>query len=426
MMKRKWLCLAAVLVLALCLLIPWAGAADAEKINAQLRPDFVIVIDGAERTFYNASGSEVHPIFYRGTTYLPVRAIGELMGRDVDWNQSTLTVTLTAPRTAAATAGTPDAKAQQKDISAELRPDFTIVVDGTKRTFTEENGDVVHPILYQGTTYLPVRAIGNLMGKAVSWNGTTRTVTLSGDSLVTDADSFSGGSSGGTGSSGASGTAGKPVDVGEAKRIALAHAGLQANEVTFLHAKPEWENGRYVYDVEFFTADKEYDYEIDANTGEIVQYDYKVESGVPSPGSTITLEKARELALAKVPGAKASDVTEVDLDREDSVLVYEIEILYNNTEYKCEINAATGEILSFSYEAASAGGSSRISRERAMEIALSQVSGAKDSHIRELKLDEDDGRWIYEVEIIYNGMEYEGEIDAVTGTILKWESERLH
>ena len=29
MMKRKWLCLAAVLVLALCLLIPWAGAADA-------------------------------------------------------------------------------------------------------------------------------------------------------------------------------------------------------------------------------------------------------------------------------------------------------------------------------------------------------------------------------------------------------------
>ena len=419
MTKRKWLALTAALVLTLCLLIPWAGAADVERVSAQLRPDFVIVIDGAERTFYNASGSEVHPIFYRGTTYLPVRAIGELMGRDVDWNQSTLTVTLTAPRTAASTAGTPDATAQRQDITAEVRPDFTIVVDGTKRTFTEENGDVVYPILYRGTTYLPVRAIGNLMGKTVAWDGTTRTVTLSGDSLVTDADSFSGGGTGGS-----DGGKGTPIDAGEAKRLALAHAGLQASQVTFLHVKPEWENGRQVYDVEFYTADKEYDYEIDAATGEVLKYDYEVESALPAPGSAITLEKARELALGKVPGAKAGDIVEIDLDRENGVLVYEIEILYNNVEYDCEINASTGEVLKFSYEAAPAAGGTQITREQALSIALAKVPGATESHVKELKLDEDDGRWIYEVEILYNGTEYEGEISAADGTVLKWESER--
>ena len=125
-----------------------------------------------------------------------------------------------------------------------------------------------------------------------------------------------------------------------------------------------------------------------------------------------------------MPGAKVSDIVEVDLDREDGVLVYEIEILYNNTEYDCEIDAATGEFLKFSSEAVPAAGATRITREQALAIALAQVPGAKDTHVRELQLDEDDGRWIYEVEIRYNGMEYEGEIDAATGTILEWESER--
>ena len=61
---------------------------------AQLRPDMTIIIDGAEQTFYNAQGQEVHPILCGGTTYLPVRAIGEVMGKNVDWNQTNKTVTL--------------------------------------------------------------------------------------------------------------------------------------------------------------------------------------------------------------------------------------------------------------------------------------------------------------------------------------------
>ena len=51
-------------------------AAAGWTAEADLRPDIDVVIDGAERTFYNASGAEVHPISYQDTTYLPVRAIG--------------------------------------------------------------------------------------------------------------------------------------------------------------------------------------------------------------------------------------------------------------------------------------------------------------------------------------------------------------
>ena len=145
---------------------------------AQLRPDMTIIIDGAEQTFYNAQGQEVHPILCGGTTYLPVRAIGEVMGKNVDWNQTKKTVTLSGTRTTPATAGTPDAAAKVKNISVDIRTDFIIVVDGTTQVFKDAAGKRVYPMLYNGSTYLPLRAVGGLMGKTVAWDGATQTVTL--------------------------------------------------------------------------------------------------------------------------------------------------------------------------------------------------------------------------------------------------------
>ena len=45
------------------------------------------------------------------------------------------------------------------------------------------------------------------------------------------------------------------------------------------------------------------------------------------------------------------------------------------------------------------------------------------SYIR-CELDEDDGRWIYEIEFTAGGAEYEYEIDAADGAVLKAERER--
>ena len=280
-----------------------AGAAQSSSVTAQLSPNISIVVDGTERTFYNVSGQEVHPITYNGTTYLPIRSIGELMGKNVNWDQSTLTVSLTSPRTADAASGTPDGSASARQIAAELHPEYTITVDGTARTFSDANGKAVYPLLYNGSIYLPIRAIGQLMGKTVSWNGTSSTVTLTGGSDVTDADSFN---QSGTGSTTASITAER------AREIALNHAGLTASQVTFARADLDRDDGRLVYDVEFYTSDyKEYDYEIDASTGAVLSYDYDAEhynGGTGSTTASITAERAREIALNHA-GLTASQVT---------------------------------------------------------------------------------------------------------------------
>ncbi len=334
------LCLAALL----SLLAVSVSALEPSAVTVELRPSVTILVDGTERTFFDVKGNEVHTIYYNGTHYLPVRAIGELMGKNVNWDGTTKTISLTSPRTAAPTTGTVDSNARDASISVELRPDIRITVDGTLRSFTDAKGNAVHPLLNNGTNYLPVRAIGELMGKTVSWNGQTRTISLTGnDPVVTDADTF-----------GPSDTATPPASgslIGEeaAKAAALAHAKLTAAQVTFVQCKLDWEDGRQVYEIEFYTANSdEYDYEIDALTGAVVSVDYDAESPVPPAGTNsayIGTDRAKAIALARVPGAADNNVRKVKLDEDDERWEYEVEIIYNGREYEFEIDALTGDVL---------------------------------------------------------------------------------
>ena len=69
------------------------------------------------------------------------------------------------------------------------------------------------------------------------------------------------------------------------------------------------------------------------------------------------------------------------------------------------------------------GGNTKISEEKAKEIALEKVPGSTVQDIRQFKKDRDDGRYVSEGEILYNKMEYDFEIDAESGEIINWDQE---
>lgn len=75
----------------------------------------------------------------------------------------------------------------------------------------------------------------------------------------------------------------------------------------------------------------EYSLESRANTSDNIQL--------------ISVEKAKSIALAQVPGANESHLGEIDLDRKHGRMEYEIEIFYNNSKYEYDIDAVTGEIV---------------------------------------------------------------------------------
>ena len=132
----------------------------------------------------------------------------------------------------------------------------------------------------------------------------------------------------------------------DAKAKALAHAGLAETDVTFIKAELDRDDGRLVYDVEFYTADyKEYDYEIDAGTGAILSKDFDAENyNRPStPSNLISADRAKEIALGRAPSGVT--VVKCQLERDDGRYIYEIEMRSGRTEYSCDIDAATGTIF---------------------------------------------------------------------------------
>ena len=67
-----------------------------------------------------------------------------------------------------------------------------------------------------------------------------------------------------------------------------------------------------------------------------------------------------------------------------------------------------------------------ISEDEVKQIALSQVEGASEADISRIDLDYDDGRWVYEGEIVLGEWEYEFEIDAENGNIMGLEKDHIY
>ena len=140
-------------------------------------------------------------------------------------------------------------------------------------------------------------------------------------------------------------------DIGatKAKEIALNHAGVASSNAVFLNAKLDYDDGRRVYDVEFYSGNKEYDYEIDAASGTIISFDYDVESYTPSQSAgTSSGSYISEAAAKQIVEQKAGTTgiyREFKLDRDDGRTVYEGELRSGTIEYDFTIDATSGTIL---------------------------------------------------------------------------------
>ena len=150
------------------------------------------------------------------------------------------------------------------------------------------------------------------------------------------------------------------ISLDKAKEIALSHAGLSADQVTFVQANMDFDDGIQKYDIKFYCNGQEYDYEINSSNGQIVQFDYDMEYNyIPNNNTTnyqgnvnttanISVERAKEIALSHA-GLASNQVTfqRIELDFDNGIQKYEIEFYYNYREYSYEIDANTGNILSY-------------------------------------------------------------------------------
>lgn len=171
----------------------------------------------------------------------------------------------------------------------------------------------------------------------------------------------------------------------------------------------------------------------------------------------LTTDEIRDMVLNQYPG----EITEIELDKELNKVVYEVEVISNGKEYDLKLDGNSGEVLKLKEktvytkenqsddrkndstkeketpnvsvkEKSTNDGKNQteqkqnenkqnnqqentvINEEKAIEIAKSEFPGTLVS----MELDRDDGRLIYEIEIVNGNEEAEIEIDAYTGEIL--------
>ncbi len=261
------------------------------------------------------------------------------------------------------------------------------------------------------------------------------------------------------------------IGVEAAKEIALADAELEAEAVTFRKAKIDREDGIYVYEVEFCTETEKYEYEINAETGEIVTKETETKNAektakpertakpkrtanpetTQAPEATAKPERtakptadtsafigeeAAQAAAIADAGLEADAVTvkRVKLDKEDGVYVYEVEFTTDTAKYEYEINAETGEIVNKEMkekkikanpkEDAAVDTSAFIGEEAAQAAAIADAGFEADAvAVEKIKLDKEDGVYVYEVEFRVDNTEYEYEINAETGEVVQKETE---
>lgn len=117
--KRSALILLVTASLLVGTVVGAAGADVAREITATLRPDLNIEVNGERQALVDASGNAIYPILYNGSTYVPFRAVGDLLGAEVGWDQTTQT----ASYTTANDPGQPGKPAQTEDKRIDLIDD---------------------------------------------------------------------------------------------------------------------------------------------------------------------------------------------------------------------------------------------------------------------------------------------------------------
>lgn len=256
------------------------------------------------------------------------------------------------------------------------------------------------------------------------------------------------------------------LSMDDAKQLAMEYFGLTSADVIKIECDAEHDSA--VYEVELQSGGIKYECEIEAVTGRVREAETEnKQNGQGGAGqgqitAQLTLEQAKTAALQYV-GLTTATFTETERDDEDGRPAYELEFTDGTNRYECKVDAVDGSILDFKIKygqsprasatpapsdavtaptattaptaapaatatpapaAASQNGGQQaaLTAEQAQAAALA-YGGLTDATFYETKQDWDDGRLIYELEFYAGGYEYDCEVDAYTGTILKWETD---
>lgn len=152
-------------------------------------------------------------------------------------------------------------------------------------------------------------------------------------------------------------------------------------------------------------------------------------SSSAAAGGTVTEDQAKAAALSAA-GIQESDLIgfTVRPERDDGRQTYQVDLYTSSADYEIDVDMTTGQVLGQEQErydmSWTAPDGASVTKEAAIQSVLERVSGATEANLR-MQVERDDGRTLYEGSVIYNGKDYDFEIDVQTGEFISWSEEAL-
>ena len=118
----------------------------------------------------NGEKYDVRNFLNDGTTYIALRDVSELLDCKVDWDDDTKTAVITTGVNSESKADSTPLEPTGEKTIAVLKDYVNVTVDDVKRN--------VRNFLNDGTTYISLRDISELLDCLVEWNGDTKTASV--------------------------------------------------------------------------------------------------------------------------------------------------------------------------------------------------------------------------------------------------------
>lgn len=212
----------------------------------------------------------------------------------------------------------------------------------------------------------------------------------------------------------------------EAKKMSSSSAARKAAlkkvpSATVKEIDTDMENGKLVYDVELYKKNKEYTLQYRASDGKLLEYGWEIMNPAVTSQNKKNLSKKTIKKKAKKQ-VKNGKITSVRLKYDDGMAQYKVKLTKGNKKYELVYNSKTGKLLEYEWEIVSKKSSSTkyIGVAKAKSIAKKKAPKAT---IVKVEFEKDDGIPVYEISMIEGIYEYDVEIHAKTGKILKFEKE---
>ena len=211
----------------------------------------------------------------------------------------------------------------------------------------------------------------------------------------------------------------KQIGIEAAKQIALADAKVALKDVTFIKAELDNEDGRAVYEIEFYSGNVEYDYDIDALSGEIISNDFDIEDYSIPTQSAAAIQQTAAAPAQPQTAAPTQLQTAAPTPAPTQPQTTAPTPAPTQPQTAAPTPAPTAAPTPAPTQPAAP---STISADRAKQIALSHAGVGGASFIK-VELDTDDGVQVYEIEFKVGNVEYEYDINAISGEIISSKSE---